>query len=82
MKMIVISIGIFIFIVHGYYCLEVSKAEKKFKEANKMLEEVEKQRILKELEFNSKIDLEKLGSEMKKKNMVVSEDIKFFRIEE
>lgn len=81
-KRILLILAIIMFIIHGYYCLEVAKAEKKIKEANKMLEEAEKQRVLKELEYNSKIDLERLGSEMKKKNMVVSEEIKFFRIKE
>lgn len=72
-----------IWILHGTLLIKVSKIELSIKEDKKILDELQKELSKKEIEYNTVIDLEKIGNEMKnRKKMVISQGIKFFRIEE
>lgn len=72
-----------VWVYHGNLLIKVSRLELAIKNGNKQLDELQKELEKKELEFNSLMDLEKIGTEMKrKKNMAISQDIKFFKIDE
>lgn len=72
-----------VWIYHGNLLIKVSRLEMSIKNGNKRLDELQKQLEKKELEYDSLMDLEKIGTEMKnKKNMAISNDIKFFKIED
>ena len=72
-----------IWILHGTLLIKVSKIELSIKEDKKILDEVQKELSKKEIEYNTVMDLEKIGNEMKnRKKMAISQGIKFFRIEE
>ena len=72
-----------IWILHGTLLIKVSKIELSIKEDKKILDELQKELSKKEIEYNTVMDLEKIGNEMKnRKKMTISQGIKFFRIEE
>lgn len=72
-----------IWILHGTLLIKVSKIELSIKEDKKILGELQKELSKKEIEYNTVMDLEKIGNEMKnRKKMAISQGIKFFRIEE
>ena len=72
-----------IWIFHGTLLIKVSKIELSIKEDKKILDELQKELSKKEIEYNTVMDLEKIGNEMKnRKKMAISQGIKFFRIEE
>lgn len=72
-----------IWILHGTLLIKVSKIELSIKEDKKILDELQKKLSKKEIEYNTVMDLEKIGNEMKnRKKMAISQGIKFFRIEE
>lgn len=72
-----------IWILHGVLLVNVSKIELTIKENKKVYDELQKELSKKEIEYDSIMDLEKIGNEMKsRKKMAISQDIKFFRIEE
>ena len=72
-----------IWILHGTLLIKVSKIELSIKEDKKLLDELQKELSKKEIEYNTVMDLEKIGNEMKnRKKMAISQGIKFFRIEE
>ena len=71
-----------IWILHGTLLIKVSKIELSIKEDKKILDELQKELSKKEIEYNTVMDLEKIGNEMKnRKKMAISQGIKFFRIE-
>ena len=72
-----------IWILHGTLLIKVAKIELSIKEDKKILDELQKELSKKEIEYNTVMDLEKIGNEMKnRKKMAISQGIKFFRIEE
>ena len=72
-----------IWILHGTLLIKVSKIELRINEDKKILDELQKELSKKEIEYNTVMDLEKIGNEMKnRKKMAISQGIKFFRIEE
>ena len=72
-----------IWILHGTLLIKVSKIELSIKEDKKILDELQKELSKKEIEYNTVMELEKIGNEMKnRKKMAISQGIKFFRIEE
>ena len=72
-----------IWILHGTLLIKVSKIELSIKEDKKILDELQKELSKKEIEYNTVMDLEKIGNEMKnRKKMAITQGIKFFRIEE
>lgn len=72
-----------IWILHGTLLIKVSKIELSIKEDKKILDELQKELSKKEIEYNTVMDLEKIGNEMKnRKKIAISQGIKFFRIEE
>lgn len=72
-----------IWILHGTLLIKISKIELSIKEDKKILDELQKELSKKEIEYNTVMDLEKIGNEMKnRKKMAISQGIKFFRIEE
>ena len=72
-----------IWILHGTLLIKVSKIELSIKEDKKILDELQKELSKKEIEYNTVMDLEKIGNEMKnRKKMAIFQGIKFFRIEE
>lgn len=72
-----------IWILHGTLLIKVPKIELSIKEDKKILDELQKELSKKEIEYNTVMDLEKIGNEMKnRKKMAISQGIKFFRIEE
>lgn len=72
-----------IWILHGTLLIKVSKIELSIKEDKKIFDELQKELSKKEIEYNTVMDLEKIGNEMKnRKKMAISQGIKFFRIEE
>lgn len=82
--MTILLIGILsIWILHGTLLIKVSKIELSIKEDKKVLEELQKELSKKEIEYDTIMDLERIGNEMRsKKKMAISQGIKFFRIEE
>ena len=72
-----------IWILHGTLLIKVSKIELSIKEDKKILDELQKELSKKEIEYNTVMDLEKIGNEMKnRKKMAISQGIKFLRIED
>lgn len=72
-----------VWLIHGNLLIKVSRLEISIKNGNKQLEELQKELEKKELQYNSLVDLERIGNEMRnKKKMTISDDIKFFKIEE
>lgn len=80
----ILLIGILsIWILHGTLLIKVSKIELSIKEDKKILDELQKELSKKEIEYDTIMDLERIGNEMRnKKKMAISQGIKFFRIEE
>ncbi|MGY0394150.1 MULTISPECIES: hypothetical protein [unclassified Fusobacterium] len=72
-----------VWLYHGNLLVKVSRLELSIKTGNKQLDELQKELEKKELQYDSLMDLERIGNEMKKKkNMSISNEIKFFKIEE
>lgn len=72
-----------VWLIHGNLLIKVSRLELSIKNGNKQLEELQKELEKKELQYDSLVDLERIGNEMKnRKKMTISNDIKFFKIEE
>ena len=62
-----------IWILHGTLLIKVSKIELSIKEDKKILDELQKELSKKEIEYNTVMDLEKIGNEMKnRKKMAIS----------
>ncbi|STO31575.1 Uncharacterised protein [Fusobacterium necrogenes] len=82
LSILLISI-ISIWILHGALLIKVSKIDLSLKEDRKIYDELLKELSKKEIEYDSIMDLEKIGNEMReKKKMSISQDIEFFKIEE
>ena len=65
-----------IWILHGTLLIKVSKIELSIKEDKKILDELQKELSKKEIEYNTVMDLEKIGNEMKnRKKMAISQGI-------
>ncbi|WP_410208230.1 hypothetical protein [Fusobacterium sp.] len=63
--------------------LKISKREKLLKETMVKVEKLEKEVERSEMEYDSKLDLEKIGKEMReKKGMIISPKINFFQIDD
>ena len=78
----VFFIIILVWIVHGSLLIRISKLEQSINKDKKELEIVEKELNRKIIEYDTKIDLDKIGKEMEtKKNMEISNKINFFQIE-
>lgn len=78
----VFFIIILVWIVHGSLLIRISKLEQSINKDKKELEIVEKELNKKIIEYDTKIDLDKIGKEMRtKKNMEISNKINFFQIE-
>jgi NhaP-type Na+/H+ and K+/H+ antiporter len=78
----VFFIIILVWIVHGSLLIRISKLEQSINKDKKELEIVEKELNRKIIEYDTKIDLDKIGKEMRtKKNMEISNKINFFQIE-
>lgn len=73
---------ILVWIVHGSLLIKISKLEQAINKDKKELEIVEKELNRKIIEYDTKVDLDKIGKEMRsKKNMEISNKINFFQIE-
>lgn len=78
----VFLIIISVWIIHGSLLIKISKLEQSINKDKKELEIVEKELNRKIIEYDTKIDLDKIGKEMRsKKNMEISNKINFFQIE-
>ena len=78
----VFFIIILVWIIHGSLLIKISKLEQSINKDKKELEIVEKELNRKIIEYDTKIDLDKIGKEMRtKKNMEISNKINFFQIE-
>ena len=78
----VFFIIISVWIIHGSLLIKISKLEQSINKDKKELEIVEKELNKKIIEYDTKIDLDKIGKEMRtKKNMEISTKINFFQIE-
>ena len=78
----VFFIIILVWVVHGSLLIRISKLEQSINKDKKELEIVEKELNRKIIEYDTKIDLDKIGKEMRtKKNMEISTKINFFQIE-
>ncbi len=78
----VFFIIILVWVVHGSLLIRISKLEQSINKDKKELEIVEKELNRKIIEYDTKIDLDKIGKEMRtKKNMEISNKINFFQIE-
>lgn len=78
----VFFIIISVWIIHGSLLIKISKLEQSINKDKKELEIVEKELNRKIIEYDTKIDLDKIGKEMRtKKNMEISNKINFFQIE-
>ncbi len=74
---------VIVWLIHGMLLIKISKLEMAINIDRKALETIEKDLDKKIIEYDSKIDLEKIGKEMRSKNkMEISNSIKFFQIEE
>lgn len=79
----VLIIIVIVWLIHGMFLIKISKLEMTINTDRKILETVEKDLDKKIIEYDSKVDLEKIGKEMRTKNkMEISNSIKFFQIEE
>ena len=80
---LLIGIATILCTVHVIMLLKVSRREKVLKETIAHMEMLEKDVERKEMEYDTMLDLEKIGKEMRNKNkMEISNSIKFFQIEE
>lgn len=78
----VFFIIISVWIIHGSLLIKISKLEQSINKDKKELEIVEKELNRKIIEYDTKIDLDKIGKEMRnKKKMEISNKINFFQIE-
>ena len=78
----VFLIIISVWIIHGSLLIKISKLEQSINKDKKELEIVEKELNRKIIEYDTKVDLDKIGKEMRiKKNMEISNKINFFQIE-
>ena len=78
----VFFIIISVWIIHGSLLIKISKLEQSINKDKKELEIVEKELNKKIIEYDTKIDLDKIGKEMRnKKKMEISNKINFFQIE-
>ena len=78
----VFLIIISVWIIRGSLLIKISKLEQSINKDKKELEIVEKELNKKIIEYDTKIDLDKIGKEMRsKKNMEISNKINFFQIE-
>ena len=78
----VFLIIISVWIIHGSLLIKISKLEQSINKDKKELEIVEKELNRKIIEYDTKVDLDKIGKEMRtKKNMEISTKINFFQIE-
>lgn len=78
----VFFIIILIWIIHGSLLIKISKLEQSINKDKKELEIVEKELNRKIIEYDTKVDLDKIGKEMRnKKKMEISNKINFFQIE-
>lgn len=72
-----------IFILHNNLLLKVSKLEKQIKIEKKEIEELNKELVAKQNEYNKLSDLKKLEIEMsKKKDMKISDKVIYFKIKD
>ena len=80
---LLIGIATILCTVHVIMLLKVSRREKVLKETIAHMEMLEKDVERKEMEYDTKQDLEKTGKEMEeKKGMTISQKINFFQINE
>ena len=78
----VFFIIILVWIIHGSLLIRISKLEQSINKDKKELEIVEKELNRKIIEYDTKVDLDKIGKEMRsKKKMEISNKINFFQIE-
>ena len=78
----VFFIIISVWIIHGSLLIKISKLEQSINKDKKELEIVEKELNRKIIEYDTKIDLDKIGKEMRSnKKMVISNKINFLQIE-
>lgn len=78
----VFFIIILVWIIHGSLLIKISKLEQSINKDKKELEIVEKELNRKIIEYDTKVDLDKIGKEMRnKKKMEISNKINFFQIE-
>lgn len=86
MKYILTLVPIFITILiwggNIFSLREVTALEKELKVLNERLEDSEKELDKKIIEYDNKLDLSKIKSNMEKKNMEIASDITFFEIGE
>ena len=65
-SLVIFLIGILsIWILHGTLLIKVSKIELSIKEEKKILDDLQKELSKKEIEYDSIIDLERIGNEMR-----------------
>lgn len=75
-------IVVLVWLIHGSLLIRISKLEQSIAKDKKELEIVEKELNRKIIEYDTKIDLDKIGKEMRtKKNMEISNKINFFQID-
>lgn len=80
---LLIGIATILCTVHVIMLLKVSRREKVLKETIAHMEMLEKDVERKEMEYDTMLDLEKIGKEMaEKKGMTISQKINFFQINE
>lgn len=80
---LLIGIATILCTVHVIMLLKVSRHEKVLKETIAHMEMLEKDVERKEMEYDTMLDLEKIGKEMaEKKGMTISQKINFFQINE
>ena len=72
-----------IFILHNNLLMKVSKLEKQIKIEKKEIEELNKELVAKQNEYNKLSDLKKLEIEMSnKKDMKISDKVIYFKIKD
>lgn len=82
---VTLVIVIIVWLIHGMLLVRISRLEIAINNEKKELELVEKDLNAKIIEYDTKIDLEKIGREMKvkqKMKMANSDDFYFFEIED
>ena len=73
---------VFIWLFNIQTLREVTELEKQLKAANETLEELDKDLDKKIIYYDSKLDLDKIKSDMEAKGMKVTEEVVYFEIEE
>ena len=73
---------VFIWLFNIQTLREVTELEKQLKAANETLEELDKDLDKKIIDYDSKLDLDKIKREMEAKGMKVTEEVVYFEIEE